>query len=122
MEKGENDGFTNVVEKSVLYCESSPFANDLNGQFTSSSTLRVRDVVRSCGFNPITATSCKQYIFRPYTLYVFIKNLVTCQCEKKKEKKKRGVCRWGGGGGGGRRLKDFTVQSFIGNFQETSWQ
>ena len=59
MEKGENDGFTNVVEKSVLYCESSPFANDLNGQFTSSSTLRVRDVVRSCGFNPITATSCK---------------------------------------------------------------
>ena len=59
MEKGENDGFTNVVEKSVLYCESSPFANDLNGQFTSSSTLRVRDVVRTCCFNPITAAACK---------------------------------------------------------------
>ena len=45
MEKAENDGFTNVVEKSVLYCESSPFATDFNGQFTSSSTLRVRELV-----------------------------------------------------------------------------
>ncbi|XP_070180874.1 uncharacterized protein [Littorina saxatilis] len=80
MEKGENSGITNVVEKSVLYCESSPFASDFNGLFTSSSTLRDGGKTYREQISGRTATLDADYVNAPYTVSATLVAVLNGSC------------------------------------------